>query len=75
MTASKFQAAAPRTEAGRSKAGAPPAGGTIPQEKIAARAYQIWQESGCPDGRDLEHWLQAERELRAARPASRTALR
>ena len=33
-------------------------------EKIAARAYEIWQASGCPDGHDLEHWLQAERELR-----------
>jgi hypothetical protein len=33
-------------------------------EKIAARAYEIWQANGCPDGQDLEHWLQAERELR-----------
>lgn len=23
-------------------------------EAIAARAYAIWQEQGCPDGRDLE---------------------
>jgi hypothetical protein len=34
-------------------------------DQIAARAYQIWQESGCPNGKDQEHWFRAERELRA----------
>jgi hypothetical protein len=35
-------------------------------EDIAARAYQIWEEQGRPvdDGRSLERWLTAERELR-----------
>ncbi len=42
-----------------------PAGATLSTEKIAARAYEIWQANGCPNGHDLEHWLQAERELRA----------
>jgi hypothetical protein len=73
MAASKFQAAVPKTVVGKSKAVTPLAGGAVPREKIAARAYQIWQESGCPDGHDQDHWLQAERELRAARPASRAA--
>jgi len=27
---------------------------------IACRAYQIWESQGCPDGRDEEHWAQAE---------------
>jgi len=35
------------------------------REQIAARAYEIWLQSGCPGGRDAEHWLQAERELSA----------
>ncbi|HUL60968.1 MAG TPA: DUF2934 domain-containing protein [Anaeromyxobacteraceae bacterium] len=43
-------------------------------ERIAVRAYQIWLESGRPEGHDLEHWLAAERELRAG-PSSRTPRR
>ena len=34
------------------------------QEEISARAYQIFVERGCPEGRDLEHWLEAEAQLR-----------
>ena len=30
---------------------------------VRERAYLIWETEGRPDGRDLEHWLQAEREL------------
>ncbi len=33
------------------------------QEEISARAYQIFVERGCPEGRDLEHWLEAEAQL------------
>jgi len=29
---------------------------------IAKRAYEIWETSGRPEGRDTEHWLQAEKE-------------
>lgn len=32
---------------------------------IAARAYELWQERGCPDGSAEEDWHQAARELRA----------
>jgi len=32
-------------------------------EKIAARAYQIWETSGRPGGLELKHWLQAEEEI------------
>jgi hypothetical protein len=31
---------------------------------IANRAYELFLAAGAPHGRDLEHWLQAERELR-----------
>jgi hypothetical protein len=33
-------------------------------EAISRRAFEIWERTGRPDGRDLENWLQAESELR-----------
>ncbi len=36
---------------------------------VAARAYELWQKSGCAHGRDQEFWFQAERELRAGKGA------
>lgn len=32
-------------------------------EKIRQRAYAIWEAEGHPQGRDMDHWRQAEREL------------
>jgi Protein of unknown function (DUF2934) len=29
-------------------------------QAIRERDYAIWEEEGCPDGKDLEHWLRAE---------------
>jgi len=31
--------------------------------EIAKRAYAIWLNEGAGHGRDLDHWLRAEREL------------
>jgi Protein of unknown function (DUF2934) len=31
--------------------------------QIAEGAYLIWEQKGCPEGRALENWLQAEAEL------------
>ena len=31
--------------------------------EVAQRAYHIYLEEGCPDGRHLEHWLRAESEI------------
>ena len=39
---------------------------TPTQEQIARRAYDIFVERGQPEGQDLEHWLEAEKQLRAA---------
>jgi Protein of unknown function (DUF2934) len=33
-------------------------------EQIRRRAYEIYEASGRPQGRDREHWLQAEAEIR-----------
>jgi Protein of unknown function (DUF2934) len=35
-------------------------------EIVRLRAYQIWEHSGRPIGRDLDHWLQAELECQGA---------
>lgn len=32
---------------------------------ITRRAQDIWRQLGCPQGRDLEIWLEAEAEIRA----------
>ena len=34
------------------------------REQIAALAYAIWQDRGCPVGNDLDIWLEAERQLK-----------
>ena len=31
---------------------------------IAVRAYELWQERGCPDGSDWTDWFKAESELK-----------
>jgi Protein of unknown function (DUF2934) len=31
--------------------------------EIAECGYFIWLNAGCPDGKDHEHWLQAEAEF------------
>ncbi len=30
------------------------------KEEIRLIAYHIWEEEGCSNGRDVEHWLRAE---------------
>lgn len=34
-------------------------------EQITQRAYEIYLQRGCPEGKDLENWLEAERQLSA----------
>ena len=38
---------------------------TIPQEKIAQRAYEKWIKRGRPQGTEMLDWLEAENELKA----------
>src|SRR3569832_200347 len=37
---------------------------TPTHDEISAHAYQIYLREGCVEGRDMDHWLQAEAELR-----------
>lgn len=37
------------------------------REDIARRAYEIYCTANSEDGHDVDHWLQAEQELRASR--------
>jgi DUF2934 family protein len=32
-------------------------------ERVRSKAYEIWEHEGKPDGRALEHWLEAERQV------------
>jgi hypothetical protein len=43
----------------------------VDAESIARRAYERFERRGRKHGRDLEDWLDAERELRAGRPDPR----
>jgi hypothetical protein len=36
----------------------------IPEEAIRARAHQLWEQAGRPEGRNDEFWLQAELDLK-----------
>jgi hypothetical protein len=52
--------------------GRPPKPAT--QQQIAALAHELWLARGCPSGRDLDIWLEAERQLNggpAVRPTHR----
>jgi hypothetical protein len=35
------------------------------EQRARERAYEIWEQSGRPEGKADEHWLQAEAEIAA----------
>jgi hypothetical protein len=35
---------------------------------IRQRAYAIWEEEGCPQGREWDHWERAAQEVRSLKP-------
>ena len=37
--------------------------GNVDRDRVAARAYELYLRRGGGDGRDLDDWLEAEREL------------
>ena len=36
------------------------------EEMIRKRAYELWEQAGCPDGRSYEFWFAARAEIEAA---------
>ena len=34
----------------------------LTHEQISERAKAIWQKHGCPTGKDMDNWLEAEKE-------------
>jgi hypothetical protein len=42
----------------------------VTESQIGAVAYKLWESAGHPAGRDLEFWLNAEKQLRAAPKAA-----
>ncbi len=40
-------------------------------EQIRQLAYKFWQEAGCPNGADLQHWLKAEEVWRENQPGEK----
>ena len=33
------------------------------EQAIRERAYRLWEQEGCPEGREKAHWAKAEQEL------------
>ena len=48
---------------------------TPSHEDIARRAHEIWQERGSEPGHELDHWLEAEKELAGAKRRRRSDAR
>jgi hypothetical protein len=46
---------------------------TLTHEAVAHCAHQIWQDSGCIEGRDLDNWIAAEGRLVSDEPAAEPA--
>jgi len=42
-------------------------------QRISEKAHRQWELEGRPAGRDLDHWLQAERELEETSPTASAA--
>ena len=44
------------------------------EERIKARAYEIWQRDGSPRGQENAHWKEAEQELDAENTGAGSAV-
>ena len=53
----------------QNRPGAPRVEGESMEEEIRSLAYQLYCEGGYQDGRDHEHWLQAEQRVKAHKKA------
>lgn len=41
------------------------------RDEVAGKAYEIYRKEGCPQGRDVEHWLDAENQIGAIHASRR----
>ena len=58
----------PRDNGTSHTAALPQTSADIPEELIAARAYELWQQRGCPSGQDgAEDWYAARDQLEQER--------
>ena len=44
------------------------------EDRIRARAYELWQRDGSPEGRENDHWIEAEQELDAENTGAGSAV-
>ena len=51
----------------------PPAASESAEDAVRRRAYELYLEGGGAPGRDVENWLEAEREINARPRARATA--
>ena len=58
-------ASEPRPSPGSPPKSSTPTRRTATAEEISARARRLWEKNGSPEGRDLEFWFEAERQLGA----------
>jgi len=63
MSSKPKRSGSTEAEATQSETGEVPVGTSAPDEEIRRRAYEIYLERGEQPGRELDGWLQAEREL------------
>jgi hypothetical protein len=42
----------------------------ITEDDIKQRAHELWEQAGRPEGKELDFWLQAERELGVDKPTT-----
>ena len=49
----------------------------LDENSVRQRAYEIWEQDGCPEGREMTHWERALSELQAksAQPRAMKAAR
>jgi len=66
----KIESLEPQATSAQAETGEVSVGNVVGDEEIRLRAYEIYLERGEQPGRELDDWLQAERELESE-PLSR----
>jgi hypothetical protein len=51
-----------------------PTSSSLSSETVSARAYQLWEIAGRPEGRDQEFWFRAVEELKGRNAARSSQL-